>query len=412
MKPPIQTDPLRWCWAITVVFACVVFWRLGMPSKMYFDEVHYVPAARALLRLSPANPEHPLVGKEAIAAAIWGFGDAPWVWRLPSAVMGAVGLFAFGRALWWAGERRFACIAGMVLLASDFTWAIQSRIAMLDMVMAGFCMVALWQLAAAWRAVNPRRHLAWAGLCMGLAMGAKWSVVPVVAVVCGWLVVASIRRPLRGMALGELLLWLGLVPLLVYWLSFAPAFLYHANPVSPFGVIGWHRYMLALQTSVVKHHTYQSWWWQWVINWRPIWYLYEPIDGAQRGVLLLGNPFSMLAGLPALVWCVWSGIWGQRRAAPVLIAALYAASLGLWAVDGKPVQFYYHYLLPSAFLMAALALALDALWGQPKWWRWGAPLALGLSLGMFGWFFPIIVATPLSHGAKSFEDWMWLASWR
>ena len=97
------------------------------------------------------------------------------------------------------------------------------------------------------------------------------------------------------MALGELLLWLGLVPLLVYWLSFAPAFLYHANPVSPFGVIGWHRYMLALQTSVVKHHTYQSWWWQWVINWRPIWYLYEPIDGAQRGVLLLGIGLSGLA---------------------------------------------------------------------------------------------------------------------
>ena len=149
-----------------------------------------------------------------------------------------------------------------------------------------------------------------------------------------------------------------------------------------------------------------------MINWRPIWYLYEPIDGAQRGVLLLGNPFSMLAGLPALVWCVWSGIWGQRRAAPVLIAALYAASLGLWAVDGKPVQFYYHYLLPGAFLMAALALALDALWSQPKWWRWGAPLALGVSLGMFAWFFPIIAATPLHHGAKSFEDWMWLASWR
>ena len=30
-------------------------------------------------------------------------------------------------------------------------------------------------------------------------------------------------------------------------------------------------------------------------------------------------------------------------------------SLGLWIVSGKPVQFYYHYLLPGTFLIAGLA---------------------------------------------------------
>ena len=406
MTAPAQIDPLRWCWAIALAFGAVAGWRLGIPSKMYFDEVHYVPAARALLALSPANPEHPLVGKEAIAAAIWAFGDAPAVWRLPSAVMGTLGLFAFGRALWWATRRRFAALAGMVLLATNFTWMIQSRIAMLDMVMAGFCMTALWQLAFALRCAKPRRHLALAGLCLGLAMGAKWSVVPVVAVVCGAMVAASLRRPMRGIRLAELLLWLGAVPLAVYWASFGPAFFYHPNPLRAWDVVGWHRYMLQLQASVVKHHTYQSAWWQWAINERPIWYLYERVDGAQRGVLLLGNPFAMLAGLPALGWCLWS-----RRAVPLLIAACYAVSLGMWAVDGKPVQFYYHYLLPGAFLMAALALALDALWRQPKWWRWGAPLAVAVPAGMFVWFWPIIAATPLA-GPGGFADWMWLPSWR
>ena len=41
---------------------------------------------------------------------------------------------------------------------------------------------------------------------------------------------------------------------------------------------------------------------------------------------------------------------------------IYAASLGLWIVAAKPVQFYYHYLLPSMALLAGLALALDELW--------------------------------------------------
>ena len=43
------------------------------------------------------------------------------------------------------------------------------------------------------------------------------------------------------------------------------------------------------------------------MNWRAIWYLYEVVDGGQRGILLVGNPFSMIAGLPALGWCVWAG---------------------------------------------------------------------------------------------------------
>ena len=39
--------------------------RLGIPSQFYFDEVHYVPAARVLREFSHiTNQEHPLVGKE------------------------------------------------------------------------------------------------------------------------------------------------------------------------------------------------------------------------------------------------------------------------------------------------------------------------------------------------------------
>ena len=65
--------------------------------------------------------------------------------------------------------------------------------------------------------------------------------------------------------------------------------------------------MLALQASVTKHHPYQSVWYQWIVNWRAIWYLYEFVDGAQRGIVLIGNPFTMLAGLVALGWCGWAG---------------------------------------------------------------------------------------------------------
>jgi GNAT superfamily N-acetyltransferase/molybdopterin converting factor small subunit len=43
------------------------------------------------------DAEHPMLGKEIIAAAIWSLGDKPLYWRVPSALFGAFGLFAFGR---------------------------------------------------------------------------------------------------------------------------------------------------------------------------------------------------------------------------------------------------------------------------------------------------------------------------
>jgi len=420
-----QRDPILWCAVIALGFLALVWHRLGIPSRIYFDEVHYVPAARKLLELIRANPEHPMVGKEIIAASIRLLGDKPLYWRIPSALFGAAGLFAFGRLLWWTSGRRFATIAGMVLLVTSFAWFIQSRIAMLDMFMAGFGMIALWQFAAAMHArpAAARWRLALCGTCLGLAIGAKWSIVPA-AMLPGLMVLAlrlydqrgrfltaSNSRPLPGISLIEAGVWLGLLPLAVYWLTYAPGFFYAERPIDPFGFIAHHQHMIELQDSVKRLHPYRSVWYEWVTDWRAIWYLYEDIDGAQRGVVLIGNPFSMYAGLPALAWSFWAGIRRQRYDA-LAFAVLYLVCLGMWIVSNKPIQFYYHYLLPGTFLMACLALALDALWERRDRWRWLAPGALATTVGMFLWFYPIISAAKLHDGRKSYVTWMWLHSWR
>jgi dolichyl-phosphate-mannose--protein O-mannosyl transferase len=420
-----EKDPLAWTVGFALAFLALAWHRLGIPSKIYFDEIHYVPAARKLLQMTAANPEHPMVGKEIIAAAIALLGDRPLVWRIPSALFGAFGLFAFGRLMWWASLRRFATLAGMFLLATSFAWFIQSRIAMLDMFMATFGMVALWQFAVALRlpAKQARWRLAATGLCLGLALGSKWSIAPAAALPGMTFLVLRFRdhgrkafacsdtRPIRGISLMEAGFWLAGVPLIVYWLTFLPSFFYAQDTVNPWNPLHHLHYMIQLQHSTKKLHPYRSQWYEWVINWRCVWYLYEKVDGAQRGVVLIGNPFSMLAGLPAFAWCVWAG-FRRKRTDALAFALLYFVTLALWFASSKPIVFYYHYLLPGTFLMACLALALDELQRKGGTWEWIPAITLATAGAMFVWFYPIISSAALHEGRQSYVHWMWLDSWR
>jgi dolichyl-phosphate-mannose-protein mannosyltransferase len=215
---------------------------------------------------------------------------------------------------------------------------------------------------------------------------------------------------LSGIALWEAALWLGVLPLAVYWATYWRAFVYPLHPTDPLAPLAWHRYMLDLQDSVTKLHPYRSIWPDWMVNWRAVWYFFEPADRVQRYVLLVGNPFSMLAGLPALLWCLWAGLW-RRRDDALVFAALYLASLGMWAVTTKPIQFYYHYLLPGSFLMGCLALALDQIRAKGGAWRWLALALLAVAIGMFIWFYPVISAADVHGDKRSYLQWTWLDSW-
>ena len=99
----------------------------------------------------------------------------------------------------------------------------------------------------------------------------------------------------------------GVASIATYFATFAPAFFYQSNPMTLARLIPFQCEMLALQTQVLTPHNYQSSWWSWPLMLRPIWYFYEPDQGAMRGVLLIGNPVIMWTGLIAVAACWWAG---------------------------------------------------------------------------------------------------------
>lgn len=444
-----ETDPRWQVAAIVLAFAALVFWRLGTPSKIMFDEVHYLPAARHLVELSTRlNPEHPLLGKELIALGMMMLGDNPFGWRFFTALYGVIGLFGAIRAFWWASLSRVGTVLFGVFLATNFIWFVLCRIAILDMAMAASLALAFWQWALAARK-GRRVHLILAGAFMGLSLGGKWNGAPLMVLPGLWFAWTRIKASrgrglaqwltlpfgtrggvVRGVSLAEGFLWLGVLPVLVYFATFIPAMFYRVGAISPWHLADWQFTMLKLQDSVVKPHRYMSRWYQWMFNARSIWFFYEKWDGAQRGVLMLGNPYTMWAGLPALLWAAIDGVlavlrWrprlspGVRRWAPTgqdalarlggTAALCYAGSLFFWALNGKPVQFYYHYQLAAVFLDAALAIVLAQLWRRGL--RWPAGVSVILALGFFAYFFPILAALPLA-GVKSYKLYNWMPVWK
>ena len=272
----MATDPWAWCLALPLVFGALATIRLTIPSAPYFDEVHYLPAAREILAIWGdggvyVNREHPLLGKELIALGIALFGDNPLGWRIMPLIAGMVALAASMRALWHASHDRFATLAYGVLLATGFHLFVFTRIAMLDVFMAAFLALAAWQFAAAIREPERGRwRLALTGIALGCALASKWNAVPL-AMAPGLTffaarLAANRRRlifsrrgiPVPGISLAEAFVWLGVVPLTVYALTFAPGYWlggqFNASPLAEKGLIGLHQEMLDLQRQVLAPH--------------------------------------------------------------------------------------------------------------------------------------------------------------
>lgn len=406
--------PFLIAFALGIIAELLFLANLAIPAKPVFDEIYYAEGARTIAKLyAPYNVEHPLFAKTIMAGGILLFGDNSFGWRFFSTVAGAVVIMCVFAIGWQLLGRVRPALYAALFVVFNFIVYIQARIAMLDGYMAAFVLLAIVVMIAAARApaASTRRWLLGAAVLLGLAVGAKWTAIPFVAfaaITMIWLKTRRDRAYFAGIRLVPGLAILGVVSILTYALTFLPAFLYRYEPLTIATFIPYQFRILAQQTAPLPVHPYQSPWWSWALDLRPMWYLYEPVDGVQRGILMLGNPAVMWGGLAAVAACLYAGL--RDRVRPMLaIGLLWLGSYGMWALIPKKIGFFYYYYLPSVFLGLALAAALER-YAEPRF-KYASEAALVLSFALFAWFFPIISAAPLDSD-QAFLRWMWFASWR
>jgi dolichyl-phosphate-mannose-protein mannosyltransferase len=330
------------------------------------------------------------------------------------------------------------------LLAVDFLHLVQSRVAMLDVFVTLFVVLAILFVvldgnrdpreverrgftALIQRLSLGRPWLLLTGLSLGAATASKWSGAYAGLAVVTILLAYEMRaaQPDPGAASERRFmprLWtvirqefprsvvlLGAVPLAVYLASYIGhlpgSWLAWPWESGSFwrGIWDHQISMLRFHVSTTRNHPYESPPLTWLLLKRPVAYYFR-IDGASyREILAIGNPLTWWAGGVALVMLGVAWVRrGAREVAPELV--IVAAALGTfipWLVlTGSRGFVFIWYLLPSVpFLCAALGVLAAWAWASLR--GRVAILAAGVAVAVsFVFFFPVLTAQPLSP-----NDW-------
>ena len=147
----------------------------GAKCGFVFDEAHYIPAVRQMLRGQAANNEHPPLSKALMMLGILIFGDNPYGWRTLITICGAASVYLLGLLAYMLTGSFRASVIAAALFGFDITSFNISSIAILDAPALAFSLLGAY--------LYLRRKLVFSGLSFGLALLSKFSTAFILATI-------------------------------------------------------------------------------------------------------------------------------------------------------------------------------------------------------------------------------------
>lgn len=402
-------------------------------NSTYFDEIYHPRTAYEHLHLMPYyETTHPPLGKLIMSVGIAVFGMTPFGWRAAGTLFGVFMLpilYLFLKKLF--GRTRYSVI-GTLLFAFDFMHFSLTRMGTIDSYPVFFilCMYYFMYVFGT-RALSIARSdepaaqlknktykrklygaLALSGISWGLGAASKWIAVyagvglAVEFVIFMALVYRALpaqkRKGLYTRFAAKICSWCVLFFILI------PGGIYLASyiPIVLTGEYGnlfqamWNnqKYMLNYHSTLTATHPYSSKWYQWPIDYRPLWAYSEPAASRAPGkigcISIFGNPLLWWGGIAAFVYSVVVGI--KKRSHLVLFLGIaLAAQYVPWMFVTRAV-FIYHFFASTPFLVCFVIYAMRDLEGRYRWFAHISHAYLAVCLLLFVAFYPVLTGVEVS----------------
>ncbi|GHV09474.1 hypothetical protein FACS1894217_13880 [Clostridia bacterium] len=397
----------------------------------YFDEIYHARAAYEMLNgIYPYENTHPPLGKELIAVGIKLFGMNPFGWRFIGILFGILMLPLMYILLKQLFGDTLLATFGTAVWATDFMHFTQTHIATIDtynvfFVLLMFIFMHRWMSKAN---DTPLLYtlppLILCGLSFGVGVAAKWSSayagLGLVAMflwklVQRWTWARQNGRSFRGFLFGTLLVSLGAFIVIPFWIYMASYIPYVVNKELTLDAL-WTAMkdnqisMFNYHSSLKSTHSYQSRWYLWLLDIRPICYFYRNNDGMVSVIDAWNNPIISWGGLLAIITAAIDVFKRKSFHAAFVIFGFFSVMIP-WMVVSR-ITFSYHYFPANIFLIIALCYLLKRVtevWPRKKV-RNHAIVFFAVCLGVFIMFFPAVVGVP-SPVDYTHYIMQWFPSW-
>lgn len=404
-------------------------------NSTYFDEIYHARTAyEHINNVYPYEITHPPLGKLLISLGIRLFGMTPFGWRIVGTLFG-IGMvpifYVFVKNLF--GKRKLAVI-GTTLFCTSFMHLTQTRIATIDTYAVFFILLMYYfmyrylTLPQDAKFGVQMRELGLCGLFFGIGIACKWTVLYGGAGLAILYFVGMYFRyrdwdieqrkgrfaPWCVGTLAMSVVFFILIPAVIYCLSYLP-YLWASDGSKSLLQIVWDNQvsMFTYHAGVTEEHSYQSQWWKWVLDIRPILYYLDNskvVDyGVKTAFAAFNNPLISWAGLFAVIICGVRTIRAKSGAA-LFLAVGYLAQLVPWMPISRPT-FAYHYFPSIPFLILAICYLFNEMLETrgEKIYRLGYAFA-GTSAGLYAAFYPVLIGleAPVWYTTNLLK---WLPSW-
>lgn len=384
--------------SILLVAAFLRLFRLDYPNQYVFDEVYHAFTAKEYLKGSSKAWEfwtqpppgvayewtHPPLAKELMAASMWLVGSQDgWVYRLPGAFLGVVGIYfvyLIGKKLF---KNESAALISAFVFSLDGLNFVQSRVGMNDIYFVTLMLASLFFFL--------QKRLFFSGLFLGLSFASKWSAIYLLGLFSIiYLMEHQLHKNSQLKKILPFIFWLVIFPIFIYLLSYLPFFLM-GHSLETFREL--QQQMWWYHTNLKATHDYSSAWWTWPLNLYPVWYFVDyHKDGTISNIFSSGNIVVFWFGALAIIATIWDFL-KQRWGSLLIILLSYLIFWLPWAISPR-IMFLYHYSPSVPFLSLALGYQISK-FSSHTHFKSNLVIFLGVVLIGFLLYYPILTGIPL-----------------